>query len=166
MQTYREKIAPGIEKLAHAALELNHSNVDWAHEISHQLFEAEDLLLNRFQTVPKERFIHITASLCDPEGSSDKAYCDVIIKFEREITAASLYILLDKYVTGYNKKYYLQVSLQQVEEWLNKQKSLYRTVHRTESGFIEDTGLTIADHKTSYGSIDFFMEYGISFPNS
>ena len=164
MQTYKEKIAPGIELLANVSLDLNSSDVDWAHELSHQLFEAEDLLLNPFQTVPAERYIHCTSSFCQPNGDSYKAHNDIIVEFTREITAAALYVKLQEYIRNYEPHYTPQVSLKVLEDWLNEQKALYKTAkHYDLPGCLEDTGLTIGDFKTNYGSIDFFIEYGITY---
>lgn len=163
MSNYRKKIAPGVEALVHAYFQLNESNSDLAHDVYCQLIQVENLLLNPFQTVPSRHFIHITTSLCDPDGNSDNAYDDVLVEFDREISAADLYIRLKNYISCPREGYYVQVSLEAVENWLNKQKALYRTVSKTDSGFIDESGMTVGDFKTDFGSIDFCMEYGIQF---
>ena len=158
---YLRKIAPARNKLDELSTRLNQSNSDYAHEIYYELTEVEELLINPFQTVPKEHFVHVTTTLCDENGDSDKAYCDLITEFDREITAGHLYVKLKNYVEDYREGYYLQISLQQLEDWLNQQKPLFKTVKKGES-FIEDSGITIGDFKTDFGSIDFFLEYGIN----
>ena len=163
MPSYREKIAPGIEQLNKVMSELNQSNSDLAHSVYYDLCEVEDMFLNRFRTVPKTHFVHITTSLCDPDGNSDNAYNDDLVEFEREISAAALYIKLQKYIACPKEGYHVQVSLQDIENWLNKQKALYQTVSKTDSSFIEESGLTVGEFKTDFGSIDFCMEYGIDF---
>ena len=161
MSIYKQKVARALDWLGKLTDTLNEYESDLAHEVRHELIEIEDLLINPFQTVPKQHFIHVTTSLCDHDGNSDKAYCDVIVEFEQEISAAYLYVALSKYVRDYREGYYLQVSLQQIETWLNEQKALFRTVSKFDTGFIEDSGITICDFKTDFGSIDCFMEYGI-----
>ena len=158
---YQQKIAPARDKIYELSSRLNKSNSDYAHDIRYELLEIEELLLNPFQTVPTRHFVHVTTSLCDHDGNSDKAYCDVIVEFDREITAAYLYVALNNYVTDYREGYYLQISLQQLENWLNEQKPLFKSVKKGDSSFIEDTGITIGDFKTDFGSIDFFLEYGL-----
>ena len=163
---YRKKIFKGIDKLAHATLALGNSNVNWIDDIYHDLTIAEDLLLNPFQTVPIDRLIHITISFCDHDRNSDKSH-NAEIGFKREISAADIYIFLKECVKDYEDEIIgpaeLHVNIQDIEEWLNQQKPLLKTTTQDEP-FIEDTGLTVCDMKTEYGSIDLFMEYGINHP--
>ena len=163
LPTHENKIAPGIQLLIAAASRLNARNDDLSHDIYYDLTQAEDLLLNRFQTVPADRSIHITTSFCDPDGSAYKSDDDDI-GFEREISAANLYISLKAHVEYYDPEYKLNVNIQDLEDWLTEQTPFLKTVKHNDLGCIEDTGLTVADFKTDYGSIDFFIEYGISFP--
>ena len=163
---YRKKIFKGIDKLAHATLALGDSNVNWIDDIYHDLTIAEDLLLNPFQTVPIGRIIHITISFCDHDGDSHKSH-NAEIGFEREISAADIYIFLKECVKDYEDEIIeqakLHISIQDIEKWLNEQKPLLKTTTQNEP-FIEDTGLTVCDMKTEYGSINFFMEYAINHP--
>ena len=161
---YQQKIAPALKLLKEAIKRINESNSDIAHSYVDDLTIVQEVLENPFQTIPPERYIHITTSFCDPEGSSDKAHDDRI-NFHREITPAMLYSKLDEHVKSYNPNYYLQVNLHEIEEWINTQHTLLKTANRFDydSPIIEDEGLTIADFKTNYGSIDFFIEFGINF---
>ena len=163
VSNYRQKIKPGLKRLQQIMSELNESNNDLAHSIYYDLYEVEDLFLYPFQTVPKKRFIHVTSRMRDHKGNFHKSYYDIVAEFEREISAAKLYIALQIYVRHYKEGYYLQASLQTIEKWLNEQKALYKTVKEADSCLIEDTSLTIGNFKTDYGSIDFFIEYGIDF---
>lgn len=141
---------------------LNESNNDTNHEIAYELNQVEDLLLNPYQTLPKERYIQVTTSFCDHAGNSDKAHDDTIL-FDWEISAAFLYTWLREHVKYYDDNYHLQCSIRDIEDWLIVQKSLFHTVSK-ESEFLEESGLTVANFPTEYGSIDFFIEYGFSYP--
>ena len=158
---YLRKIDPARDKLVELSNRLNESNNDLAHNVRYELLEIDDLLLHPFQTVPKVHFVHVTTSICDPEGNAGTAYCDEIIEFEREISAAFLYVALSKYIFDYREGYHIQISLQQLEDWLNLQKAHFKSVKRGDSPFTDETGLTIGNFKTDYGSIDFFLEYGL-----
>ena len=161
MSNYQRKIAPGLTALQEITNRMNESNSDIVQDYRYDLMEAEELLNNPFQTIPAERFIHITTSFCDQEGNSDNADDDDI-RVDREISAAALYIALDAYVKYYNPEYKLQVSIQTLENWLNTQKALLRTTSKNYE-FIEDEGLTVADYDTDYGSLDVFIEFGVSY---
>ena len=115
------------------------------------------------ETVPNNRFIKITTSCCDKNGTARNSQTDTI-DFDREIAAANLYVALESLIKSYNEKYQIRARLQELEDWLNAQKALYKTVKGSDFDTIEDTGLTIADIKTEYGSIDFFIEFGIFYP--
>ena len=163
MPTYKEKIAPSIDRIRKLSDTLNLSNNEMAHEIRWELLEIEDMMDNPFQTIPTKHFVHVTASLCDPEGNSDKSYSDVLIDFDREVSESMLYLKIEEYMGHYALEYTPQVSLGDLEDWLNQQKSHYLSVEKNDLGFIEDTGLTVGKFKTSYGSIDFFIEYALVF---
>lgn len=161
MSNYHKKIRNGIKTIENALDILNQSNENW---ISNEIWNIRHgirMIENPFQTLPVERYVHITVSFCDPEGSSDNAD-DLDIDFNREISAGLLYTMLAKIVKSYNEDYKLQVSLSDIEEWLNKQKPLYQTTCPDEP-FVHETGLTVADYKTDYGSINFFIEFGINY---
>ena len=128
------------------------------------------MIENPFRTVPPERYIQISTSFCQPDGNSDNAHDDTIY-FNREISAALLYTILKRHMSHYEKDSHYEIQetkqkltnpIQILEEWLEQQKALYKTTGPNEET-IEDTGLTIADYKTSFGSIDIFIEYGISY---
>ena len=162
MRNYRKKIEASLQKLNKVIEKMNQSNSDIIFDWRHDLLRAEELLLNPFQTVPAERYIQITSSFCD--SNSDSTNCDDDhIDIDREISAAMLYTILTAYVKLYDPKYRLQVSLQDLEDWLNMQKALLKTTHKDEE-IIEGAGLTIADYKTNYGSIDFFIEFAVCYP--
>lgn len=160
MQTYQERIAPGIKKIEDALFNLDGSD-NWVNDEIWNAREGIRMIENPFGTIPARRFVHITTSFCDPDGNSDKSHSHSI-SFDREISAALLYIELLEIVKVYNRKYFLQISIQDIEEWLNNQKALYKTTQHNEE-FIEDTGLTVSDMTTEYGSIDFFIEFGIHY---
>jgi len=162
MSNYQRKIAPGLELLITAIGRVNESNSDLAHEWVDDLSAAQDALENPFQTVPPQRYIHITTSFCDKDGSSYRSDDDDI-DVNREISAAMLYSLLNAHIKAYDPSYRIQVNIPDLEDWLNTQYALLRTVNRFDYDYptIEDKGLTVANIKTDYGSIDFFIEFGI-----
>ena len=162
MSVYKRKITPALKNLDFLDDKVIQLNSDLAHDVHCAIIDIEDLLVNPFQTVPAERFIHITTSFCDHDGSSDKAHDDDIY-IDREISAAALYIELDAHVKSYDPNYRLSVSIQDLEVWLMQQTALLRTVRGSDFGCVEESGLTVANFKTDYGSIDYFIEFGISF---
>ena len=163
MSIYTQKVRPASQAISELINNLVESNSDIVHDIRYKLLDIEDLIDNPFQKVPTERFIHITTSFCDPDGSAYKSHDDDI-SFEREISAANLYIELKAHVEYYDPEYKLNLNIQDLENWLMQQTALLRTVRGNDFGCVEDTGTTVGDFKTKYGSIDFFIEYGISFP--
>ena len=82
--------------------------------------------------------------------------------------------MLSEHVKAYDSSYKLErrnpkwdqipTTISELEDWLNNQKALLRTVDKQEP-FIQEEGLTVADYPTEYGSIDFFIEYGVSYPH-
>ena len=162
--SYKNKIKKGLELLNEIMNNMNESNNDTVNEYRYDLFEVENLLEYPFQTIPASRYIQITTSFCDPDGSAYKSHDDTI-SFNREISTAMLYSMLKEHVQYYDPSYTIQADLAELEEWLNTQQGLLQTVDQVgyEAPTIEDTGLTVFDIKTEFGSIDVFIEYGISF---
>ena len=162
---YKQRIAPGIECMSHALLTLEEKDAD---QITiDYLWHAQRLLLNPFQTTPKERYIQITISHCNEYGDCQNSQTETI-EFNREISAAMLYSLLKEHTQYYDPIVStMQATLQDIENWLNQQKGLmkYDCYIEHDLTIIEDTGFTIAEFKTSYGSIDFFIEYGVRYPH-
>ena len=163
MKNYKARLKPGLEKLSELSDKLNCSKSDLAHEIHCELLDIEDLLINPLQSVPKNRYIHMITSFCNHECDSHKAHSDIIVEFQQEVSPAALYIAIEAHIKSCEEEYNIRADMQEIEEWLNKQKALYKTAKHTDYGFIEDTGLTVADIKTDYGSIDFFMEFAINY---
>ena len=161
--TYKQKIFRGIEAMSHAILALENTPAyNHSRQLINDLWYAQDLLINPYQTLPKRHFIQITSSFCDKAGNSDKAH-DHHISFEREISAALLYLHLDEHIKHYDHNWHIQCDINYLEDWLMHQKSLFTTVDK-EYGMVQEEGLTVADWPTEWGSIDFFIEYGFCFP--
>ena len=162
MSRYRKKISRGLNKLSEISNRLNESDSNESHEICYELQEVENLLINPLQTIPTERYIQITTSFCDEGGSAYKSHDDEI-SFNREISPALLYTMLNNHIKNYNNEYRINSNIQELENWLNEQQGLLFTVNKYDCHLIEDTGLTVFDTKTEHGSIGVFIEYGINY---
>ena len=60
--TYKQKIFRGIEAMSHAILALEDTPAyNDSRQLINDLWYAQDLLLNPYQTLPKRHFIQITS---------------------------------------------------------------------------------------------------------